>query len=64
AAGADESSEFRRQSRLLAEAWRPQVRKLLLLPGLNHFSIVDAFAERGQPLYEETLALFGGAPTA
>jgi len=64
AAGADESSEFRRQSALLAEAWRPQVRKLLLLPGLNHFSIVDAFAERGQPLYEETLALFGAAPTA
>ena len=58
AAGGDESSEFRRQSTLLAEAWRPQVRKLLLLPGLNHFSIVDAFAERGQPLYEETLSLF------
>ena len=58
AAGAAESSEFRRQSRLLAEAWTPQVRSLLLLPGLNHFSVVDALAERGQPLYEETLALF------
>ena len=58
AAGAAESSEFQRQSRLLAEAWSPQVKSLLLLPGLNHFSIVDAFAERGQPLYEETLALF------
>ena len=57
AAGADESSEFQRQSRLLAEAWAPQVKSLLLLPGLNHFSIVDAFAERGQPLYDETLAL-------
>ena len=59
AAGADESSEFHRQSRLLAEAWKPQVRKLMILPGLNHFSIVDAFAERGQPLYEAALALFG-----
>jgi arylformamidase len=58
AAGAAESSEFQRQSRLLAEAWSPQVKSLLLLPGLNHFSIVDAFAERGQPLYEQTLALF------
>jgi arylformamidase len=58
AAGADESSEFQRQTRLLAESWRPQVKSLLLLPGLNHFSVVDAFAERGQPLYEETLALF------
>jgi arylformamidase len=58
AAGADESSEFQRQSRLLAEAWSPQVRSLLLLPGVNHFSIVDTFAERGQPLHEATLALF------
>jgi len=58
AAGADESSEFRRQSTLLAEAWKPQVRELMLLPGLNHFSVVDALAERGAPLYEATLALF------
>lgn len=58
AAGAAESSEFQRQSRLLAEAWAPQVQSLLLLPGVNHFSVVDAFSERGQPLYEATLALF------
>lgn len=57
AAGAAESSEFQRQSRLLADAWAPQSR-LLLLPGLDHFGIVDAFAERGQPLYDATLALF------
>ena len=58
AAGAAESSEFVRQSRLLAHAWAPQARELLLLPGLHHFSVVDAFCERGQPLYERTLALF------
>jgi arylformamidase len=58
AAGAEESSEFQRQSRLLAEAWAPQVKALLILPGLNHFGIVDAFSERGQPLYDQTLALF------
>ena len=58
AAGAAESSEFQRQSRELAQAWKPQVRKLHLLPGVHHFSIVDAFAERGQPLFEDTLALF------
>jgi hypothetical protein len=34
------------------------VKALQILPGLNHFSIVDAFAERGQPLYDATLALF------
>jgi arylformamidase len=58
AAGADESSEFRRQSQLLADAWKPQVEALLMMPGLNHFSVVDAFAERGNALYEATLALF------
>ena len=58
AAGANESSEFRRQSTLLAERWKPQVKALQILPGLNHFSIVDAFAERGQPLYEAALGLF------
>jgi arylformamidase len=58
AAGAAESSEFQRQSRLIAAAWAPQAKPLLLLPGLNHFSVVDAFAERGQPLYNATLALF------
>ena len=58
AAGAGESSEFQRQSRALADAWSPQTGSALLLPGLNHFSIVDSFAERSQPLYEATLALF------
>jgi arylformamidase len=58
AVGADESSEFQRQSRLLAQSWRAQVKALQVLPGHHHFSVVDAFAERGQPLYDEALALF------
>ena len=58
AVGGAESSEFIRQSRLLADAWRAQLKEMLVLPGLNHFSIVDAFAERGQPLHDATLALF------
>jgi len=58
AAGAGESSEFQRQSRVLAEAWRPQARPLLLLPGVHHFGIVDAFAERGQPLHEAARGFF------
>src|SRR2546423_3320560 len=43
AVGASESSEFVRQSRLLDNAWKPTVKSLLVLPGCNHFSIVDAF---------------------
>jgi arylformamidase len=58
AVGGSESSEFIRQSRLMADAWRRQVKSLLVMPGYHHFSIVDAFAERGQPLHEATLRLF------
>jgi arylformamidase len=58
AVGADETSEFVRQSQLIAGAWSSQVKELQVLPGLHHFSIVDAFAERGQRLYEATLGLF------
>jgi arylformamidase len=58
AVGAKESSEFQRQSKVIADAWRPQVKELLVLPDLHHFSVVDAFAERSNPLYESTLALF------
>ena len=60
AVGGAESSEFQRQSRLLTERWAPQA-KPLVLPGLNHFTIVDAFAERAQPLHRETLALWTGS---
>lgn len=58
AAGAGESSEFRRQSRVLAQAWHPQARPPMLLPGVHHFGIVDAFAERGQPLHQAALSFF------
>jgi len=58
AVGASESSEFIRQSRELADAWKKTVKSLLVLPGYHHFSVVDAFAERGQPLHEATLGLF------
>jgi arylformamidase len=57
AAGGDESSEFQRQSRLIAEKWAPQTRPAILMPAINHFSIVDAFAERSNVLHEATLAL-------
>ncbi|QJR14042.1 alpha/beta hydrolase [Usitatibacter palustris] len=57
AAGGAETSEFQRQSLDFADAWSPQTRTSLILPGLNHFSILDAFIERGQPLHRESLAL-------
>jgi hypothetical protein len=39
------------------------VRSLLLLPGLNHFTLVDAFAERGHRLFSATLDLFNEGQT-
>ena len=58
AVGGSESSEFIRQSRILNNAWNSQVRSYLVMQGYDHFSIVDAFAERGQPLHDATLGLF------
>jgi len=58
AVGGAESGEFIRQSRLLADRWEPQVRSLRILPGLHHFSVLEALAERGQPLHADTLHLF------
>jgi arylformamidase len=45
--GAHESSEFLRQSRSLAEAWeRAGVAvRLAVLPGTNHFTVIDPLAE-------------------
>ena len=58
AVGGAESDEFIRQSRRIAARWAPQARGPLVLPALHHFSVLDALAERGQPLHAATLALF------
>lgn len=58
AVGGAESCEFIRQSRLIAERWSDHLRALLVLPGLHHFSVLEALAERGQPLHAATASLF------
>lgn len=58
AVGGAESGEFIRQSRLIADRWAPQVRSLHVLPALHHFSVLEALAERGQPLHAATAGLF------
>jgi arylformamidase len=64
--GADETSEFIRQSQLLWEAW-PEVRPTspcggsggpLLIPAANHFSAMDRFADPRAQLFAETLRMF------
>lgn len=52
AVGGDESPEFVRQNHLMQAAWGSHfVPRSQLLPGLNHFSIVDALAKPGHDLH-------------
>jgi len=45
-AGGNESSEFLRQNQLIQQAWSPQVVPVAeALPGLNHFSVLEALVQ-------------------
>ena len=61
ACGADETSEFLRQSQLLWDAW-PAVRRPeagpLFVPGTDHFSVVAGYADPDSTLTRATLGLF------
>jgi arylformamidase len=59
AVGEHESAEFHRQSTLIAERW-PQAceRELIAVPGCNHLSVCDAFADPGSALFQATRGLF------
>ena len=59
-AGALESSEFRRHNRLIQQAWgRDVVPVCEELPGLNHFTVVDALAQPGHRLHTIARRLLG-----
>ncbi len=62
AAGADETSEFIRQTRILWDAWpgnRPSGAPApLIIPGRHHFSVVADYADPESELVRATLALF------
>lgn len=50
-AGGDESEEFKRQNSLIRAAWgQERVPVCELLPGLNHFSVLESLLEPGQRL--------------
>lgn len=52
-AGGDESAEFHRQAAWLQARWGKRVVPVCeRLPGLNHFSVLDAFATPGQRLHQ------------
>ncbi len=57
-AGALESEEFLRQNSLIGQAWgRQAVPVCEVLPGLNHFSIMEALVEPGHRLNQLALQL-------
>lgn len=58
AVGGDESTEFVRQNHLMQAAWGSHfVPRSQELPGLHHFSIVDALAKPGHDLHHMALNL-------
>ena len=59
AVGGDESGEFKRQNRLIAEAWPRNFRRDVPMPGFNHLTVCDQFAEPASPLFVAALELLG-----
>ncbi len=62
AAGAEETSEFIRQSWLLWECWPdchpPRMRGPLLVPARHHFGVISDLGDSSSELVHRTLALF------
>jgi arylformamidase len=55
--GGDESPEFLRQNALIQHAWGPEVVPVCeSLPGLNHFSVLEAMTQTGHRLHGLVLA--------
>lgn len=58
--GGDESSEFLRQNQLIQQTWGQQAVPVCeALPGLNHFSVLEALAQHGHRLHGLALELVG-----
>jgi arylformamidase len=56
--GGDESEEFIRQNRLIRDAWGAErVPVCETMPGLNHFSVLEAFADPAHALHRIAMEL-------
>lgn len=54
AVGGLESSEFKRQNALLAARWKSAVAADIPMPGMNHFTVVDALCNQSSALFTGT----------
>lgn len=59
ATGGDESSEFHRQGRILAERWKQVFVRDVPMPGHNHFTVCTALADANGPLFAAARELVG-----
>lgn len=57
AVGGDESSEFHRQARLLAEGWPDAFERDVPMPGCDHFRVCERLAEPDSALFHAALEL-------
>jgi len=57
AVGGSESSEFARQTALIAQRWRSNRVRDVPMPGCNHFEIIDALPDPASPLFDAALDL-------
>ncbi|MDP1609446.1 MAG: alpha/beta hydrolase [Sulfuritalea sp.] len=62
AVGDDESAEFKRQNRLIREAWPHCFRQDIQLPGRHHLASVEALGDPRNPLFHAALRLLGKTP--
>ena len=59
--GGDESEEYLRQNRLIREAWgERRVPVCEALPGLNHFTALEALAQPGHRVHQLAQELLKG----
>jgi arylformamidase len=64
-AGAQESSEFVRQTQLIQQAWGQRAVPVCeAIPGLNHFSVVESLCHSGSRLNQLARQLIEGKPVA
>ena len=61
--GGDESEEFLRQNRLISQAWGDKAVPVCeALPGLNHFTVLEAMTQPGHRLHEIAMGLLMPSP--
>lgn len=59
AVGGDESDEFRRQNRLIAERWEHCFRRDIAMPGCHHLGVIERLGDTGSALFAGALEMMG-----